>query len=398
LLEYNLFLEESVIMYPLDRKNNPSQPYLSSTNGSHNSPSSDQHRFIPLLRTSQENKDDLISDASMLDTAPYGITAPVNNRDEVPTLDALSHPNHACPNCGWHPVKPGWMCPQCFKDVPPLQKRELPWRTLAISSMAIIVVLVSLLAFLLIQNNKTSKIVAKPTSTPTALPTPTVTLTPVPPTATPRPSITFDNGFTNPSIMRLVGRASFNGSTLRLTHSELNEASGAYYTNPMYIDSFSTTFTYQAINAKANGFTFAIQGDSPVALGSGAGNLGYAGINKSVAVLFKFYDKPPATPTSTTPTPPTNVIGMGTNGQLPSSTTPLPVPLYSGHLLKIDIQYKNKKLDVIVTDAASKTSDKQSYTVNIPSIVGSDMAYIGFTGGTGSLTATQDIVSWHYQS
>jgi hypothetical protein len=55
---------------------------------------------------------------------------------------------------------------------------------------------------------------------------------------------------------------------------------------------------------------------------------------------------------------------------------------------KITIQYKNNKLDIAVTDSVTKESYSQSYPIDLPNIVGSDMAYIGFTGGTGSLTST----------
>jgi len=34
--------------------------------------------------------------------------------------------------------------------------------------------------------------------------------------------------------------------------------------------------------------------------------------------------------------------------------------------------------------------------VNIPAAVGGNTALVGFTGGTGGLTATQEIISWTY--
>jgi hypothetical protein len=36
--------------------------------------------------------------------------------------------------------------------------------------------------------------------------------------------------------------------------------------------------------------------------------------------------------------------------------------------------------------------------MNIPSIVGSNAAYVGFTGGTGGLAATQKILTWTYST
>jgi hypothetical protein len=34
--------------------------------------------------------------------------------------------------------------------------------------------------------------------------------------------------------------------------------------------------------------------------------------------------------------------------------------------------------------------------VNLPQLVGGTTAYVGFTGGTGGLTASEDIEGWTY--
>src|SRR5262249_49375020 len=39
-----------------------------------------------------------------------------------------------------------------------------------------------------------------------------------------------------------------------------------------------------------------------------------------------------------------------------------------------------------------------SFKVNIPSVVGGNTAFVGFTGGTGGSTATQEILTWTYSS
>src|SRR5262249_44796238 len=53
-------------------------------------------------------------------------------------------------------------------------------------------------------------------------------------------------------------------------------------------------------------------------------------------------------------------------------------------------------LKVTINDTGTGTSASQSYAVNIPSLVGGNTAYVGFTGGTGGLTATQNILNWTY--
>jgi hypothetical protein len=37
-----------------------------------------------------------------------------------------------------------------------------------------------------------------------------------------------------------------------------------------------------------------------------------------------------------------------------------------------------------------------SKAINIPARVGANTAYVGFTAGTGGLTATQSILNWTY--
>ena len=38
----------------------------------------------------------------------------------------------------------------------------------------------------------------------------------------------------------------------------------------------------------------------------------------------------------------------------------------------------------------------QTYKVNIAATVGATQAWVGFTAGTGGLSATQDILSWQF--
>jgi hypothetical protein len=49
-----------------------------------------------------------------------------------------------------------------------------------------------------------------------------------------------------------------------------------------------------------------------------------------------------------------------------------------------------------LTDTVTNAAATEVFTVNIPSVVGSDTAYVGFTGSTGGETATQNVLSWTY--
>ena len=58
--------------------------------------------------------------------------------------------------------------------------------------------------------------------------------------------------------------------------------------------------------------------------------------------------------------------------------------------------YDGATLKVTIIDSATQASASQSYAVDIPTIVGASTAFVGFTGGTGGLTATQNILNWTY--
>src|SRR5258707_8821267 len=51
-----------------------------------------------------------------------------------------------------------------------------------------------------------------------------------------------------------------------------------------------------------------------------------------------------------------------------------------------------------ITDPTAGKSFTASATVNIPSVVGGNTAFVGFTAGTGASTATQEILTWAYSS
>ena len=149
--------------------------------------------------------------------------------------------------------------------------------------------------------------------------------------------------------------------------------------------------------------TFAIQGIGPTALDStgGGGGLGYGsdtpggpvGIAKSVAVKFDLYSNANEGTDST---------GLYLNGASPTTPatdlTSTGINLHSGDVFTAQLTYNGSTLSVVITDTATKATATQTYTVNIPATVGSGTAYVGFTAGTGGLSATQDIQTWTYSS
>ena len=207
-------------------------------------------------------------------------------------------------------------------------------------------------------------------------------------------TINFANGFSNTAGLSLNGSAkASNDSRLQLTDGGLNEAGSVFWKTPINIQAFSTTFTFQLSDAKANGFTFTIQNEKATALGGDSSGLGYQGIGKSVAVKFNFYNYESEGNNST---------GFYTDGAAPVNPTinitPSGIILNSDDAIQATIAYNGSKLTLTLYDGVKNKTFTTSTTINIPSVVGGDTAYVGFTGGSGGLSASQKIASWTYTS
>jgi fibronectin type 3 domain-containing protein len=210
----------------------------------------------------------------------------------------------------------------------------------------------------------------------------------------------FSSGFANSSgVLTYNGSAKINGTSAELTDGGGTEAGSVFSTNAVDVTKFSNQFTFQLTNPNADGFTFTIEGDGPTALGPTGGGLGYGpdapggtpGIAKSLAVKFDLYNNAGEGTDST---------GEYTDGASPTtpdidlSTTG--INLHSGDVFQVVMSYDGTTLNVTIADTTTNASASQSYTVNIPQVIGSNTGYVGFTGGTGGSTAVQNILNWTY--
>jgi hypothetical protein len=207
-------------------------------------------------------------------------------------------------------------------------------------------------------------------------------------------NISFSNGFAGGG-MNLLGSAKLNGSALELTDGNGSEAAAAWYQVEANINSFSTDFTFQITGTSptADGFTFTIQGNNSTALGASGGSLGFAGIPNSVAVKFDLYSNNGEGTDST---------GLYLNGAVPTmpavDMTSSGVNLHSGDPMHAHLSYNGTTLVLTLTDTSTNANFTTSWPVDIPTTVGGDVAYVGFTGGTGGYTAIQSILTWTYAS
>ncbi len=202
--------------------------------------------------------------------------------------------------------------------------------------------------------------------------------------------IDFSGGFAG-----AAGLALNNGVTitadgrLRLTDGDVNESRSAFVTAPVVIQRFTTAFRFQLTDAYADGFTFTLQGVGDNARGGIGGTLGYQGIARSVAVKFDLYNNEGEGPDST---------GLYTDGRSP--TTPAidlsgtGIDLHSGDMFDVSMSYDGSVLAVTITDEVTGATAVQRYPIDIPAVIGSPLAYAGFTAGTGGVSAVQDILDW----
>ena len=204
-------------------------------------------------------------------------------------------------------------------------------------------------------------------------------------------------GFTT-GAMVMNGNAQLNGSALELTDGNQLEASSAWYASRVNVQNFVTDFTFQVTpGTTADGFTFALQANSTAALGVGGGPLGYGqdtatgtgGIPNSVAVKFDLYDNFGEGIDST---------GLYVNGASPTipfvDMTGTGIDLHSGDLFAVHMTYGAGSLAMTITDTVTKAVFTHTWTIDIPTTIGAATAYAGFTGGTGGITATQNILTW----
>jgi hypothetical protein len=213
------------------------------------------------------------------------------------------------------------------------------------------------------------------------------------------------DGFTTAGCtMTLNGGADLDDVRLQLTNGTLNQATGAFFTTPVEITSFTTDFTFQLTDSVpsgpfAEGFTFTLQGAGPNAVGMGGPGLGYANISlNSVALKFDFYNAGGEGTNSTgvyvagaTPTvPAVNLNGTGIN--LGSTAN----DVFDAHLV---YNSSTDTLAVTITDTTLNVSWSTAFDVDIQTLIEGNTAYAGFTGSTNAAgTSSQKILSWTYQA
>jgi hypothetical protein len=223
-------------------------------------------------------------------------------------------------------------------------------------------------------------------------------------TATAQQTINFPN-FCDTSSFTLNGTAAgLNPNAqcvLRLT-SGIGQSGSAFVTNTFSLAadaSFSTFFSFQILNpvgigdsdgAGADGIVFAVQAVSNTAGGAGGG-IGYAGITNSLGVEFDTFDN--GEPGGG------NHVGIDLNGSV-TSVTSLAIPGRFNDAAVwfawVDYNGVTDLLEVRVSNTSTRPAAATIFTtVDLPTILGTTNAFVGFTSGTGAGGGDHEIVSWN---
>lgn len=190
----------------------------------------------------------------------------------------------------------------------------------------------------------------------------------------------------------------FDGNAVTLTDGSGGEAQSIFYNVPEYIGAFEATFTYQAGgNRAADGVCFCVQNDlrGPVALGGGGGGLGVSGITPSVELEMNLFT---GNGQSVGYTVLTNGLtcASGANGNY---HPPGGINVASGDPINVTVNYAGGLLALTFTDAVANASFTTNLAVgDLTQLLGTNSAWVGFTGADGGSTSIQTISDFSFAS
>ncbi len=204
------------------------------------------------------------------------------------------------------------------------------------------------------------------------------------------------------------------GATLQLTDTSRNalnpasydggnEAASAFFGTPQSITAFNVQFTYQenvtgdpstvaASLDPADGFAFVLQNDTrgASALGDPSEQLGYGtngttpAITPSAAIEFNVYSGRPVG------------TNLATGGATQTYNATGTVNIASGDPILVNLGYDGTTLTETLTDQTTSALYSTSYLTDLPTVLGSSTAFVGFSGDTGGGVVNQFIRNFQY--
>ncbi len=215
--------------------------------------------------------------------------------------------------------------------------------------------------------------------------------------------------FSDVSTLQLNGSAAQGpGNVLRVTPEAFGQSGTAFVNTPITLASnvsFSTFFSFRISTPTfgigdgdgpgADGITFIVQTNSNTAGGAGGG-IGYLGILNSMAIEYDTYDNG-----SFANDPDGNHVGIDLNGNIASTqTASIPTRMNNDQVWYSWIDYNGATDDLEVRLSQTSTRPAAallSEVVNLPTILGTNIAFVGFGSGTGAGVGNHDILSWEFR-
>jgi glucose/arabinose dehydrogenase len=209
--------------------------------------------------------------------------------------------------------------------------------------------------------------------------------------------------FSDAQGLSLNGAAGISGTVLRLTPDTGGQRGSAYFDQALEVSedlSFETQFAFRVYGNRgtngADGFTFLIQNSAAglAALGGAGGGLGYSGIGQSLAVEFDTYQGLFDLNNNHISV----LAGGSVSAAVQSQASPLDLNDGSVRYAWIDYDGAMDTISVYLSDTSSKPGQATlTAPVDLAGLVGSQ-AYLGFTGATGGVFNTHDVLSWQFSS
>jgi hypothetical protein len=200
----------------------------------------------------------------------------------------------------------------------------------------------------------------------------------------------FDNffGFT---LNQLDGDAAptISPGAIRLTSASSGQRRSLFYNTPQSIAAFTAKFTYRTTAgnvAPEYGAVFVLQNspNGPAAIGAADG-FSYGGITPSAAVTLELSSFS------------TSRSGYYKNGIMGGGSSLIaPVSYFSGNPINVTISYDGTFLHTSFVDTVTSASYAASYLADLPAVLGSQTAYVGFTAGTSNASAEQHFSNFQY--
>lgn len=207
--------------------------------------------------------------------------------------------------------------------------------------------------------------------------------------------------FSSIADLTLNGNASQATWVLRVVPALESQAGSAWYTasKQHLSDGFDTTFQFIIVGGSGgDGLAFVIQNSSDTVLGGGGSDLGYGGIDSSLAIEFDTFGFFPEFANHI------SVQSRGTDFNSAEDQYSLrqvfsPINFRDGNPHTVTVRYRPGVLLVFLDNLPAPLI---AIALNLQNINGDNIldgsgdAWVGFTAGTGAATDDHDILSWNF--